>query len=206
MSSAAALVQLSGTGPRPARADVQVARVLIFDTSAWIAFRYDQAEAARRAESGLGAVPAWDVLDTLMDLPAGLPVPVVALSQSARRRLGRAPAGVTHIDSGEVIRDLVPAVTPLLAVIIARDWASGLARASRFAPYCRRMVVGQELTGAGGEIVRTASRLGIGVAVRSGPGAADVLLEPEPVTDWQPTTAWWRFCEVVYGHAARAAG
>ena len=42
----------------------------------------------------------------------------------------------------------MPAVTPLLAIVTTRDWASGLARASRFAPYCRRLAVGElELTG-----------------------------------------------------------
>ncbi len=200
MSCADALVELFGTGPRPVREDVQVTRAQILDTSAWIAFRYDRSEAARRAGCGLGAVLAWDLLDTLMDLPAGLPVPAAALARPARRRVSGAPAGVVRISGGQVIRDLVPAVTPLLAIITAREWAGSLARASRFAPYCRRMVVGPRLTTAA-EVLQIAGRLGIGVAVRGGAGAADVLLEPEPVGDWQPTTAWWRFCETIYGHA-----
>ena len=85
MSSAAALVQLSGTGPRPARDDVQVTQAMVLGTSAWIAFRYDRSEAARRAACGLGPVLAWDLLDTLMDLPAGLPVPAAALTRPARQ-------------------------------------------------------------------------------------------------------------------------
>ena len=205
MSSAAALVQLSGTGPRPARDDVHVTKALILDTRAWIAFRYDRPEAARRATCDLGPVLAWDLLDTLMDLPAGLPVPAAALTRLARRRVCRAPEGVARVFDGHVIRDLVPVVTPLLAIITARDWASGLTRASRFAPYCRRIVVGPGLP-AGGEVLQTAARLGIGVAVRVRPGAAEVLLEPELVEGWQPTTAWWRFCEVIYGQAARTGG
>jgi hypothetical protein len=205
MSSASALVRLSGTGPRPARDDVQVTRAQVLDTSAWIAFHYDRSEAGRRAACGLGPVLGWDLLDTLMDLPAGLPVPAGALTRPARRRVSRAPAGVARICGGQVIRDLVPAVTPLLAIITARGWADGLARASRFAPYCRRMVVGPELP-TDGAVLHTAAPLGIGVAVRGRTGAAEVLLEPEPVEDWQPTTAWWRFCEVIYGHAPRANG
>jgi len=184
---------------------VQVTRVHVLDTWAWIAFRCDQPEAARRAACSLGPVLAWDLLDTLMELPAGLPVPASALTQPARRRVCRAPAGVARVSDGQMIRDLVPAVTPLLAIITARDWASGLARASRFAPYCRRMVVGPGLP-TEGEVLRTAARLGIGVAVGGGAGAAEVLLEPVPVGDWQPTTAWWRFCEVIYGYAAGTAG
>ena len=203
--SSAALVELSGTGPRPARDDVHITRAQILDTSAWIAFRYVRPEAARRVACGLGPVLAWDLLDTLMDLPAGLPVPATALTRPAHRRVCQAPAGVVQISGGQVIRDLVPAVTPLLAIVAARYWPSGLVRASRFAPYCRRMVVGPGLP-ADGDILRTAARLGIGVAVRGGPGAAEVLLEPQLVEDWQPTTAWWRFCEVIYGHTARTAG
>jgi hypothetical protein len=205
MSPTAALVQLSGSGPCPARDDVQVTRALVLDTSAWVVFRYDRSEAGRRAACGLGPVLAWDLLDTLMDLPAGLPVPADDLTQAARGRVCRAPAGVARVSAGEVIRDLVPAVTPLLAVITVRDWASGLTRASRFAPYCRRLVVGPRAIAAD-EVLQTAVRLGIGVAVRAGAGTAELLLEPEPVQDWQPTTAWWRFCEVIYGHAAAAAG
>ncbi len=201
MSSAAALVRLSGSGASPARDDVHVTRALVLGTSAWIAFRYDGCEAGRRAAYGLGPVLGWDLLDTLMDLPAGLPVPAAGLTRPARRRVGRAPAGVVRVSGGQVTRDLVPAVTPLLAVITARDWTSGLARASRFAPYCRRLVVGPRPV-AVGEVLQTAGWVGIGVAVRSGAGGAELLLEPEPVKDWQPTAAWWRFCEVIYGHAA----
>jgi hypothetical protein len=200
MSSAAGLVQLSGTWPRPARDDVQVTRARVLGTRAWIAFRYDRPEACRRAAGGLGAVLGWELLDTLMDLPAGLPVPAAALTLPARRRVTRAPAGVAHVSDGHITRDLVPAVMPLLAIVTAGDWADGLTRASRFASYCRRMVVGPGLP-PGGEALRTAARLGIGAAVRSGQGPAEVVLEPEPVADWQPTTAWWRFCEAIYGQA-----
>jgi hypothetical protein len=204
MSAAACLVQLSGRAPRPARDDVRVARARVLDTSAWIAFRHDRREASRREGYGLGAVLAWDLLETLMDLPAGLPVPVAALSGAARRRVAAADPGVARIAGGTVTRELVPAVTPLLAIVMAGDWAAALARASRFAAYCPRMVVGPALP-AGTEVLGTAARLGIGVAVRMAPGSADVLLEPAPVTDWQPTTAWWRFCEAVYGQVPAPA-
>jgi hypothetical protein len=201
--SAAGLVQLSGSEPRSASDGVQVARARVIGTSAWIAFRGDHPEMARRSTCGLGEVLAWDLLDTLMELPAGLPVPASVLSAPARRRVHAAPAGVVRVAGGQVIRDLVPPVTPLLAVVAARDWAGGLARASRFAPYCRRLVTGPALPPDGG-VLKTAARLGIGVAVRRDARASEVVLEPEPVHDWQPTTAWWRFCEAVYGQAAAA--
>jgi hypothetical protein len=173
----------------------------VLGTSAWIAYRHDQGEAGRRERHGLGPVLAWDLLDTLLDLPAGLPVPVSALSAPARRRVAAAGPGVASIGAGTVTRVLVPAVTPLLAIVVAGQWDDLLVRASRFAPYCARMAVGPCLP-AGAEVLGIAARLGIGVASRTDSGSADVLLEPEPVADWQPTTAWWRFCEAVYGQAS----
>jgi hypothetical protein len=202
MSSAASLVRLCGPSPRSAQEDVQVTRARMLGIWAWMAYSADWREVGRRAEFALGAVPGWDLLDTLMDLPAGLPVPLGALAGPARRRVTGAAPGVARVAGGQVIRDLVPPVTPLLAIVMAGEWRAGLVRASRFAPYCRRMVLGPALS-AGDEILDTAGRLGIGLAVRTGVGLAEVLVEPEPVRDWEPTTAWWRFCEVTWGQAAR---
>jgi hypothetical protein len=204
MSSASALVHLSECGLSSVGSEVQVTRALVLETSAWIAFRCDRSEVARRAFCGLGSVVAWDLLDTLMDLPAGLPVPAAELGQAARGLVYRAPPGVARLDDCQVIRDLVPALTPVLAMVTARDWAEGLMRASRFAPYCRRMVVSSGRP-PGAKVLQTAARHGIGVGVRNGT-TAEMLQDPQPVADWQPTTAWWRFCEVVYGHAAQALG
>ena len=200
--SSASLVRLSGTRPQPASSDIQITRAMVLGSRTWIAFRYDAPEVSRRAEFGLGPVLAWDLLDTLMDLPAGLPVPTTALTPSAQRRVDRAPEGVARISPNRVIRDLVPALTPLLAIVVTRDWDTGLVRASRFGSYCRRMVVGPR-DSVSGETANTAARLGIGLAVRGERGATEVTQEAPPVDDWQPTTAWWRFCEVIFDHAAR---
>jgi len=196
MSSTAGMVEFSRAGPRSARDDVQVTKAYVLETSAWIAFRLDRREAARRARCGLGAVPAWNLLDTLMDLPAGLPVPTPGLSTETLRTVCRAPRGVARLDDGQIVRDLVPALMPLLAVISVRDWPSGLARASRFAPYCRRVLVGPASV-LNAEALEAARGLGIGVAVREGE-ETEVVLEPNSVRDWRPSTAWWRFCEAVY--------
>jgi hypothetical protein len=204
MSSTAALVEFARAGPRSAREDVQVTKAHVLGTSAWIAFRLDRHEAARRARCGLGAVPAWNLLDTLMDLPAGLPVPAPMLSAATLRTICRAPLGVARVDDGELVRDLVPALTPLLAVISARDWGSGLARASRFAPYCRRVLVAPRSV-LDAEAIEAARGLGIGVAARDGE-LTNVVLEPNPVRDWRPSTAWWRFCEAVYACALQPSG
>ena len=202
MSPASSLVELSGPAPAPAREDIQVTRARVLETSAWIAYRPDRREASRRRSLSVGAVLDWDLLDTLMDLPAGLPVPLSELALPARRRVVSARPGVARVVDGLVIRDLVPALSPLLAVVVSADWDAVLVEASRFASYCRRMVLGPALP-AGDGVLETAARLGIGVAVADGSRPGEVLLEPEPVEDWQPTTAWWRFCEITWEQAER---
>jgi hypothetical protein len=101
-----------------------------------------------------------------------------------------------------VTRTVVPAVMPLLVVIATTDWRKGLAAAARFATYCRRLVVAPDL-GKGSEEMLTAARARrTGMAIGC-PGRARVLLEPAPAPGWEPTPAWWRFCEEIYGQAAR---
>lgn len=61
------------------------------------------------------------------------------------------------------------------------------------------MLVVRELPPNADVALAEASWYGIGVAV--GPQAAPTtVVEPEPIADWQPTAAWWHFCERVYLH------
>lgn len=90
MSGVASLVRLGFPSPVPARDDVQVTRAQVLGTSAWVAYTPDRREARRRRALSLGAVVDWDLLDTLMELPEGMPVPLSALSSPARRRVARA--------------------------------------------------------------------------------------------------------------------
>jgi hypothetical protein len=203
MSAAPMPVCLSGAAPGPAADDVAVARMTVRGTRVWMAYRPDQHEWRRRQACGLGPVLAWDLLDTLMDFPAGLAVPVAGLGGPVRRRLAGAPAGVVRFGAGRVTRTVVPALMPLLAVLTARDWRAGLAAASRFANYCPRLVVVPGMEGASEEAVAAARGRGAGLAAGH-PGRESVLLEPAPVPDWEPTPAWWRFCEEIYGQVTSA--
>ncbi|RVX39160.1 hypothetical protein EDD27_1507 [Nonomuraea polychroma] len=205
MISASTLVRFSGSTPRPAAADVAVTRLRLFDTSVWMAYRRDDVEWARRAQVGLGAVLAWDLLDLLMALPEGFPVPLRSLPRSHKRRLYRAPGGVATITADTVTRHIVPPVTPLLAVVTATDLHDGLVRASRFAAYCSRMTLVPSVPGNRHEELAMADLYGIGVAVVD-QRPARVLVEPESLTDWQPTTAWWRFTETIYRQATGKLG
>jgi hypothetical protein len=203
MSPAAMPVCFSGTTPRPATHEVAVTRMTVRRTQVWMTYRPDQREWRRREAYGLGPVVAWDLLDTLMDFPADMAVPIASLDPPVRRRLAAAPQGVVRFGQEGMTRTIVPAVTPLLAIITTRDWRNGLKSASRFANYCRRLIMAPDL-GEGSEDVLAAAQLqGTGVAIGRA-GQAQVLLEPRPVPDWEPTPAWWRFCEEIYGQAARA--
>ncbi|GAA2255491.1 hypothetical protein GCM10010402_08480 [Actinomadura luteofluorescens] len=205
MESTSTLVRFSGATPRPAAEDISVTRLRLFNTPVWMTYRRDTDEWRRRRAYRLGAVLAWDLLDLLMELPVGCPVPLGALSRGDRRRLQRAPEGVVTITEGTVTRHAVAPVMPLLAVVACRDWHDGLARASRFASYCSRMVVVSSVPGDQAQALAFAGLYGIGVAVGDRQPAR-VLVEPEPLTDWQPTTAWWRFTETIYAQAAKEPG
>ncbi len=201
MSSAATLMRFSGGRPQSATRDVSIVRVRVLGAWARVIYRGDDHEWRRRSAEGLGAVLAWDLLDTLMDLPVGMPVPMSSLTGPAQRRLRKAPRGVACISGSVITRQIVPAVTPLLAVISTRSWRDGLVAASRFACYCPRIVVVPALGSDEAEALALAREFGIGLAV-SRAASAGVLLEPEPVRDWEPTPAWWWLCEDIYRQAA----
>ncbi len=142
---------------------------------------------------------SMELLDALMGLPARAAVPLSSMSSSSLGVLRRSPRGIVRFTSSSVTRLAVPPVTPVLAIVHSARWRDGLERASRYAAYCPRMLVVRELPANADEALAEASWYGIGVAV--GPRSAPTtVLEPEPLADWQPTVAWWRFCERVYRH------
>lgn len=188
------------TAPSAAPAEITSSTtVRIFDTSATIAHRTDDVEHDRRCEQGVGHVDSMELLDALMGLPARAAVPLSSMSSSSLGVLRRSPRGIVRFTSSSVTRLAVPPVTPVLAIVHSARWRDGLERASRYAAYCPRMLVVRELPANADEALAEASWYGIGVAV--GPRSAPTtVLEPEPLADWQPTVAWWRFCERVYRH------
>jgi hypothetical protein len=172
---------------------VCVNQVRLLGTTVQMTYRRHEQEWQRRTQHEV--VTDLGVLDVLMTLPAGMPIPWSSLSRGERRLLERLPPGVVDRDATTVTRLLVPAVTPLLATVKAPDWDRGGPAASMFAVYCPRMV---GLPQAPSDLVLSeASLYGIGVTV-SQHGRRTVLVEPEPVVDWQPTPAAWAFSEEIY--------
>ena len=185
------------TTPQTAGTQARVDRVRLFGTRVWLAYRPDLREWQRRREHGLAAVRRLDVLDVLMDLPAGLPVPWRSLTADERQLLARLPPGVVDRTPDTVTRHWVPALTPLLAIVPVATWPRAAAQASRFAVHCPRMVLFGRAPADGEVDLFEASLYGIGVAVGS-LHSHTVLLAPEPDTDWQPTPAGWAFSETIY--------
>jgi hypothetical protein len=197
MSLAATLERFAATMPQAAVDEIGVARVRLFGTRGWVAYRSDHDQRQLRRAHGIGPVLGLDLLDTLMGLPLGLPVPLHAVSRADLRRLRRLPDGAVTWSSATVTRRLAPPVWPLLAMVQGADWPRGLRAASRFAMYCRRLLVISELPQDEEVALAEASFYGIGVALRRN-GMLKMVLEPEAFTDWQPTAAWWWFTEEVY--------
>lgn len=182
---------------QPGEADVHVGKIRAFDTSAWLFYRCHASEWARRADAGAGALESLAVLDFLMELPEGLPVPISGLPTRDRLMLRQVPPTAVHVANGFATRLFAPAVTPLLAVVQARDWSDGLESASRFAPYCSRAVLVRDLPEGESAALFDASFYGIGVFASDGRDAR-MVVRPEELPDWQPTPAWWLFCERMY--------
>lgn len=197
VSSLGSAVRFAGYQPAPIADDVEVARVRLFQASAWMLYRPDLVEHERRQRCSVGALCDIGLLDALMDLPARLPVGLQTLSKTERRRVRRLDAGIVEWADASVTRLAVPPLTPLLAVVTSNDWQRGLERASRFARYCPRVLVTRSFPPEPDLALSEASWYGIGVVVGE-PGALETVVEPEPVEDWHPTPAWWQFCEKVY--------
>jgi hypothetical protein len=202
MSVAATLERFAATMPQAAADEVGVARVRLFSTRGWVAYRPDHDQRQLRRAQGIGPVLALDLLETLMGLPLGLPVPLHAVSRPDHRRLRRLPDGAVAWSAATVTRRLAPPVTPLLVMIHGVDWSNGLSAASCFGMYCRRLLVVSELPQDEEVALAEASFYGVGVALRRNT-TLRMVLEPEPFTEWQPTAAWWWFTEEVYRGAKK---
>jgi len=200
---AAMPVRFTGTTPYAVEEHANVSRVNVLGERVWMVYRRDEAEWRRRTNHGLGALTELDLLDVLMDLPAHMPVPLGSLAAHKRRTLARLPAGVIRHGAGTVTRLIIPAVSPLLAIVPAREWQSGAESASGFAAYCPRMVVLREMPPDKEMTLSQASWYGIGVAL-AGEHAPRILIDPEPLADWQPTPAWWAFSEKIYAQVSSA--
>lgn len=175
--------------------------VPILRTQALLGYRLNEHEVTRRQAQQLGSISSPDVLDLLMDLPLGLPVPIKSLTLWERSALRSAPPGAVSIAAGEVTREAVAPVAVDFAIVPARTWRAGLETAGRFAPFCMRIMVLNRRPRNESDVRVEASFYGVGVVVADQRGA-DVLAEPALFRRRRFTVAGWQFLENVYQRVA----
>lgn len=185
-------------------ADVRAVPLSLQGTDALVFYQLDEAEVARRRTERAGRLDQLAALETLLQLPAGVPVALSDLPAPVRAGIRRLPAGAVSL-SGQrgrrvVTRRAVRPVTVDLAVVRAtgRGWKSGLERASRFAPFCARAVLLDCPPPQLDDLAMEADFYGIGVLLADETGEVAMALRPEPYRPpCQTAGAWW-FVEDVF--------
>jgi hypothetical protein len=82
----------------------------MFGVRAWLTVSVNNAEWRRRERVGPHALTRLEVLDGLLGLPLGLPVPLQALTTHERRLVSSLPDGVAEQHGDVVIRRAEPVV------------------------------------------------------------------------------------------------
>jgi hypothetical protein len=176
----------------------------MFGVRAWLTVSVNNAERQRRERVELGALTRLDVLDGLLGLPLGLPVPLEALTPHERQLVSHLPDGVVEHRDGRVIRRAEPVVECFFAIVFAQTWSAGLEAALKFASLCARLIVLEaqptDETGACLE----ASYYGVGLAVQT-KNDHRMLVPPQPVVHHRVTATGWWFTEETY-RQLRATG
>lgn len=169
----------------------------IMNALAVFSYTVNPAEHVRRDQLGAGAVLSPDVLDLLLGLPVGVPVPMAALTGRERGALRTAPRWVVQVVDGHALRLAVAPVLVDLALVAAKSWRSGLDMAGRFAPFCTRAIVLDSRPRDDQEMRMEADFYGVGVTVVHDEHV-EVLVNPTPFRPLHPTAAGLRFLERVY--------
>jgi hypothetical protein len=160
----------------------------------------DQAEHLRRTRCGLDGVETLGLLDALMCLPHGQPIPVSDIGEVALWHLRRAPEGcVEWVAGGCAVRRLLrPVASVSLVVVRAAGWRTGLRRAAAFEPFARRVVLlprpGRKL----GDYAWEADAAGTGLWATNPGGGIDEVVAPGEFVLRYVRPARWRFTERAY--------
>jgi hypothetical protein len=179
--------------------------VWVQEIRAVVLVRLDVNECDRRVAVGLSAITSPDILRLLLRLPAGEPVPCAALAMAERSALRAVPQGAVSFHASCVVRHVVPPLEVDLALVPAGSWRSGLERAGRFAPFCRRAMVLRAPPRDLDDLHMEAGFYGIGVIVAGSDAGPEVLVEPAHFRRNRITVAGWRFLEELYRQVSSSA-
>jgi hypothetical protein len=175
------------------------ARLEVLGSKALVFYRFDEAECARRRTVGAAPLERIGALQTLMGLPVDEPVPLSELDAGMRAKIRKLPAGAVDTGVGQVVRRAVRPLSLDLAVVGSRaaDWSSGLVRASRFAPFCARLLALSGPVPERDEVLMQAAFYGIGILEDTGAGL-ELALAPRSYRPQRHTPAAWCFTEELY--------
>ncbi|MDQ3900722.1 MAG: hypothetical protein M3319_09860 [Actinomycetota bacterium] len=176
---------------------LRICRVRMFGVRAWLTASVNNAEWRRRERVGLDAMTRVDVLDGLLGLPLGLPVPLYALTTHERQLVSQLPPGVVDQPGDLVIRRAEPVVECFFALVFAPTWSAGLADALKFAPFCARLTVLESRPADETAACLEASYYGVGLAIQAR-NDHTMLVPPEPLVRRRVTAAGWWFTEETY--------
>jgi hypothetical protein len=171
--------------------------IRLWDVRATVAYREAPGEADRRRLAGQPAILHRAVLEALMGLPVGMPVPSDALSPADQHLIRQAPRGAVDEQDGRFVRRAVAPVSVRLALVEAGSWQQGVSDACRFAPFSSRAAVLPAVPADVDTACAQAEFYGVGLYVRSGTSVRE-LLAPEVYVRRRHTSAQWRFAEDVY--------
>ncbi|QIY66409.1 hypothetical protein HEP85_38885 [Streptomyces sp. RPA4-2] len=160
-------------------------------------YRLDSAENARRQHVAAARLDRMAPLETLLDLPVDIPVPLALLDTGQRRAVRALPTGSADRDRTSVTRRAVRPASVDLAVVWASGVRQGLRDAGRFAPFCRRAMLLTRRPPRLDEALAEADFYGIGVFITSGDGI-EMVLEPAAYRPQRHTAAAWCFVEELY--------
>ncbi|MFJ8637482.1 hypothetical protein [Streptomyces sp. NPDC093568] len=166
-------------------------------TEALFFHRLDATEHARRQEVAAERLDRMAVLETLLTLPVGIPVPLASLDAGQRRAVRALPAGAADRDRTTVTRRAVRPVRVDLAVVRVGGGRQGLRGAGRFAPFCRRAMLLTRRPAHLEELLAEADFYGIGVFLATEHGV-EMMLAPEEYRPERHTAAAWCFVEELY--------
>lgn len=188
----AASAALLGEGALAAALSVKGSDALVF-------YRRDEAEWQRRDAEDAGRLDRMEALETLLQLPVGLPVPFGSLPGPLRAAVDALPRGAAAFRDSEVTRKAVRPLAVDLVVVRSSpgSWKDGLRRAGRFAPFSRRALLVDVAPGEREDLLMEAAFYGIGVFTPAA-GGVDLVVEPRAYRPRRHTAAAWRFVEELY--------
>jgi hypothetical protein len=189
----------------PAGPGTSVSVIRRSQRQAAVAYHLEVDEHVRREAAGQPSITQLWQADTLLNLPADVPVLLESLTDRERRELHRLPPGAVEHDGMNVIRRARPPLTVTFALVSVRHWRTGLAAAGEYAPYCRRAML-LPAAPAEEEALFEASLYDIGVGLAGRTGVHE-LMAPGPYKRLLVNAAQWTFTEQVYAQlpAERAA-